>query len=1514
MKNVPIKRILSILLVFAMVVGYIPSTAIAGWDDGAECEFCGGYRFDDWLCDCGPHCSENSDSVDCYLAHHCANCLEACEADEKCDECEFCPECWEEHCTMCGVHVDGLCDGCNVCDTCQIVMGTHCYECGECMSELSECSDHPFNIYQDNHCEFCSMQCSECGMCFSGEYEDVFCESCSFCFSCAVDYGLHCPKCYECKEGEICDECKICPECGIEEVTHCPECGEHVEEWCDRGGEGYHCYNCADEFRCDQCGECTTCAEVDFCPECGVCEDCCRDNANDQGCSCGEYCAESSDFVEHFCDDCGTCFDENEKCEICGYCVECCAAQSECTDGICIEDIDYDDHFCEDCGACFHDVEACEECYDAGELLCIECCAALTENTGCEHEYCVNGWKWDEHYCVICNKCFDNCEHEPVVHDHEYGADGNCTICGVNKDGKPMIVRHPKSVVAMASKNEYVEFTVEAVGGTEYQWYYLNPNTQAPVEIGDDSTFQGAKTSTLEVCVSYNMCTAPTLTIYCVVLNEKGNVLTDKVTFSVEHEYDKYTTNDTNHWKKCLYCTNTVENETHIFDGWTILATPTKEDKGLKQRKCIVCGVIDKEILPVIPEAHVHDYTYDYGENVTYHWEMCECGAENKAEMEKHTFGQWQTTSQPTISTKGEQVRACTVCGYEEKQTLDPQGHTHEFYDEAYLENHKDNGNYGNILDEEGYIINLYHEPLGKTDRNYHYAYCVVDGCDAYVKECHRWETIWYDIPTETQDGTYERRCTECFYTIPDGTSPAGKYRVITKDCKASTQAAKPGSKVRITPYSDYPAGYYFEEVDVTYTYGGGASGTWERVTVSYHEPDAEDTKAYWYFTMPDLPDGANWETFYVEVEGITYECEDHDFELINVKEANCGEPGYTGDYVCKKCNYVEEYGQATPITGEPHSAIYQEESVEGSCDKNGYIGAKYCGVCNKVVEPRDYTGKVHKVTVSKDSVAATCTSKGSTKEFACSKCWTVLKRSTATPKLPHDWEVYQATVTCTSKGQVAYWKCKDCGQISVDNGVTILRNTNRLNSDALGHSFGKWQSIDGTTHKRICGNNNDHIETANHNFVGDICSDCGYDKHVCSPKVVKAKAATCTANGNIAHWKCDKCSKCFEDSNGKRAIDASKTVINKLGHSYSDSYTVDKAATLSSDGTMSKHCKRSGCTSKKSQQSINKIASVNLSATKYLYDGKAHTPSVTVKDSKGKVLVKGTDYTVTYPSGMINAGTYKVKVAFKGKYSTVVEKSFSITPKDLSKFTATISQPSFAYTGDNIKPVVTVKGTVNGKTVTLTNWKDYKVTYKNFKNPGTATIIVTGRGNYAGEIQLNFTIRPIDISKFSATISQPTFTYTGDYIKPVVTVKGTALGKTVTLTNWKDYKVTYSNFKNPGQATITITGRGIYGGTKKINFYIRPSQVKKLKYVGSSTTYTSFKWDACVGVTGYEVYRATSKNGTYTKVATVSATTYKNTGLKTKTTYYYKVRAYKKITGNTLYSAWSDVKSFSTK
>ncbi len=71
--------------------------------------------------------------------------------------------------------------------------------------------------------------------------------------------------------------------------------------------------------------------------------------------------------------------------------------------------------------------------------------------------------------------------------------------------------------------------------------------------------------------------------------------------------------------------------------------------------------------------------------------------------------------------------------------------------------------------------------------------------------------------------------------------------------------------------------------------------------------------------------------------------------------------------------------------------------------------------------------------------------------------------------------------------------------------------------------------------------------------------------------------------------------------------------------------------------------------------------------------------------------------------------------------------------------------------------------------------------------------------------------------------------------------------------------------------------------------------------------------WEQLAGVDGYQVYRATSKTGTYTKVATVKGdrtTSYINTGLTCGKTYYYKVRALKKISGKYVYSKYSAVAS----
>ena len=73
----------------------------------------------------------------------------------------------------------------------------------------------------------------------------------------------------------------------------------------------------------------------------------------------------------------------------------------------------------------------------------------------------------------------------------------------------------------------------------------------------------------------------------------------------------------------------------------------------------------------------------------------------------------------------------------------------------------------------------------------------------------------------------------------------------------------------------------------------------------------------------------------------------------------------------------------------------------------------------------------------------------------------------------------------------------------------------------------------------------------------------------------------------------------------------------------------------------------------------VNKIV---LSASKYTYNGKAHTPSVKVYDQKGKML-SADQYAVTYSSGRKNLGSYTVDVYGKGDVTGTASAKYVITP-----------------------------------------------------------------------------------------------------------------------------------------------------------------------------------------------------------------------------------------------------------
>ena len=98
-------------------------------------------------------------------------------------------------------------------------------------------------------------------------------------------------------------------------------------------------------------------------------------------------------------------------------------------------------------------------------------------------------------------------------------------------------------------------------------------------------------------------------------------------------------------------------------------------------------------------------------------------------------------------------------------------------------------------------------------------------------------------------------------------------------------------------------------------------------------------------------------------------------------------------------------------------------------------------------------------------------------------------------------------------------------------------------------------------------------------------------------------------------------------------------------------------------------------------------------------YDGKEHKEVLTVTDTKtGKELVAGTDYSVTYSSDLVNAGTVTMKVAGLGNYSGSFTKTYKITKRSVTLTSATVSKvyDGSALTNTSIK--VSGDGFVEGE------------------------------------------------------------------------------------------------------------------------------------------------------------------------------------------------------------------------
>lgn len=178
------------------------------------------------------------------------------------------------------------------------------------------------------------------------------------------------------------------------------------------------------------------------------------------------------------------------------------------------------------------------------------------------------------------------------------------------------------------------------------------------------------------------------------------------------------------------------------------------------------------------------------------------------------------------------------------------------------------------------------------------------------------------------------------------------------------------------------------------------------------------------------------------------------------------------------------------------------------------------------------------------------------------------------------------------------------------------------------------------------------------------------------------------------------------------------------------------------------------------------------------------------------------------------------------------------------------------------------------------------------------ATMTASGKKSNActvcGYVKSTSTIAKIDSA--SIKLSYTSTTYTGSAKKPTVTVKNTSGTK---LTLDKDYTVTYSNNTAIGKASVKITFKGNYSGSKTLNFTIKPKAVTGLAATQTANTIT-LSWTKVSGAAGYRVYKYNSSTKAYTQVASTTGTSVTISKLSSGTAYTYYVKAYKTVSGTT--------------
>ena len=511
---------------------------------------------------------------------------------------------------------------------------------------------------------------------------------------------------------------------------------------------------------------------------------------------------------------------------------------------------------------------------------------------------------------------------------------------------------------------------------------------------------------------------------------------------------------------------------------------------------------------------------------------------------------------------------------------------------------------------------------------------------------------------------------------------------------------------------------------------------------------------------------------------------QEHQFgRTLAAKEATCTQKGRTVGYECFGCEYYEGYTEL-PALGHYLNSVYTVD-WPATCDRDGRE-SRHCKRtgCDYAI-PR-VIPKRHQRIICNGTYCQACNQYINPTKigYGDNSC----KNRTAYFFTPTETKVYLITIT-------------NSGSENIQGTEVNLVENNRLSASISENDKGKVTEVrleKGKTYDItpyiISGSGGDPDCVVN--------ISCKEHNEVIDPGI----KATCTKAGLTDGKHCSVCNK----------VTVAQTEVKALGHKYAKSVV---KANLSADGKIIEKC--TACGTVKSTTPIARIKSVALTRSAYTYNGKAQAAAVVVKDSKGKVLKLGTDYTLTYKNNK-NVGKATVVVTFKGNYSGSKALNFNILPAQTAK--------------------ITVKQTTKKITASWTK--------------------VAGASGYKVELYKGKKlVKTIDTTKLSATFDKLS--------------KGT------------EYKIVVKAYRTiDGKKVVSLVSKTLVTATKTS----APGSVKATAAKKSAKV----SWKKVSGADSYTVYYSTKKNGSFKKM-TVTKTSATVKKLAKGKTYYFKVTANKK-------------------